>query len=353
MATIPYIEEILSQPVVLKAMLQNYDRTLLDEIRRAVQSGRFDRIILTGMGASIYGVYPAYLLLAGLGLPVHWLDAAELLHYSPALIGSRTLLWITSQSGRSAELIPLIDYSRSPRPGLLLATVNDLSSPLASTADITIPIDAPTEKTVSTRTYLNTLAITQLAALAITVQDASELTALLNEAQADCVQAADIIADYLKNWQDQVAILKETLSLPEHLIILGRGPSLASVLCGSLILAEAGKMPSIAMNAAEYRHGPLEMVGPKLTFMVFNGAAATAALNQKLVSDLLGFKAKAFILHDQPVSGLPLIRIPASTGIALPISEMITMQLLTIAFAELQGLEPGKFYRGDKVVLVE
>ena len=112
MATLPYIEEILSQPDVLKAMLQNYDRALLDDVRKAVQSGRYDRIILTGMGASIYGVYPAYLLLAGLGLPVHWLDAAELLHYSPALIGSRTLLWITSQSGRSAELIPLIDYSR-------------------------------------------------------------------------------------------------------------------------------------------------------------------------------------------------------------------------------------------------
>jgi glucosamine--fructose-6-phosphate aminotransferase (isomerizing) len=263
------------------------------------------------------------------------------------------LLWITSQSGRSAELIPLIDYTRSPRPGLLLATVNDLSSPLASTADITIPIDAPAERTVSTRTYLNTLAITQLAALAITAKDASEQSILLNEALADCLQGTDIIADYLKNWQDLVAILKTTLGLPDHLIILGRGPSLASVLCGSLILAEAGKMPSIAMNAAEYRHGPLEMVRPNLTFLVFNGAAATAALNQKLISDLLGFKAKAFVLHDQPISELPLIQIPASKGIALPISEMITMQLLTIAFAELQGLEPGKFYQGNKVVLVE
>ena len=95
------------------------------------------------------------------------------------------------------------------------------------------------------------------------------------------MQAADIIADYLKNWQDQVALLKATLGLPDHLIILGRGPSLASVLCGSLILAEAGKMPSIAMNAAEYRHGPLEMVGPKLTFLVFNGAATDSSIKPK------------------------------------------------------------------------
>ena len=42
---------------------------------------------------------------------------------------------------------------------MILATVNDLKSPLADAAVYRMPIHAEPEKTVSTRTYVNTLAV--------------------------------------------------------------------------------------------------------------------------------------------------------------------------------------------------
>src|SRR5512143_3778019 len=109
MTNLPYIEEILSQPEVLLKALPRFDLQALNTLKQKLDRQEFDRIIITGMGASLYGGYPAWLLLAGHGLPVHWVDTAELIHYAGALITPRTLLWVISQSGRSAEIVLLLD----------------------------------------------------------------------------------------------------------------------------------------------------------------------------------------------------------------------------------------------------
>jgi glucosamine--fructose-6-phosphate aminotransferase (isomerizing) len=119
------------------------------------------------MGGSLYACYPAWLLLSNAGLSVLWVDTAELIHHTPALVTSKTLLWIFSQSGKSAEIISAIDFGRIQKPAALIATVNDLESPLANASQIQIPINAGAEHTVSTRTYVNSLAVGQLAALAL------------------------------------------------------------------------------------------------------------------------------------------------------------------------------------------
>ena len=73
------------------------------------------------------------------------------------LIGARTLLWINSQSGRSSELLHLLERIQPTPPACLLTCVIDESSSLASAADIFLPTHAGPEITVTTKTYLNTL----------------------------------------------------------------------------------------------------------------------------------------------------------------------------------------------------
>ena len=171
----PYVLDILSQPQALRGALAKTDFTPLGALVQALKAGRFDRILLTGMGASYYGLYPAWLHLAAAGLPAIWVDAAELVHHAPALVTERTLLWIASQSGRSAEIVSLLRQSEAHPPAGLLAMTNDLSSPLAQAARrqdgvgfrALLPLHAEPESTPSTRTYLHTLAIGQLAALSL------------------------------------------------------------------------------------------------------------------------------------------------------------------------------------------
>ena len=96
------------------------------------------------MGGSLYACYPAWLLLSNAGLSVLWVDTAELIHHTPALVTSKTLLWIFSQSGKSAEIISAIDFGRIQKPAALIATVNDLESPLANASQIQIPLKSKT-----------------------------------------------------------------------------------------------------------------------------------------------------------------------------------------------------------------
>src|SRR5689334_1512030 len=99
----PYILDILSQPEALQTAIERFDPSPLDPLAAAIQRGDFDRIVLSGMGGSLYASYPTWLTLAAAGLPAIWVDTAELIHHTPGLVASRTLLWLFSQSGKSAE----------------------------------------------------------------------------------------------------------------------------------------------------------------------------------------------------------------------------------------------------------
>jgi fructoselysine-6-P-deglycase FrlB-like protein len=59
----PYLKEIRSQPASLKQMIENQNLELLAPLYNAICQGEIDRIILTGMGASYFTLYPAWLSL--------------------------------------------------------------------------------------------------------------------------------------------------------------------------------------------------------------------------------------------------------------------------------------------------
>ncbi|HLO29556.1 MAG TPA: SIS domain-containing protein [Anaerolineales bacterium] len=346
----PYILDILSQPQVLRTALEGFDPAPLEHLSAAIQRGDFDRIVLTGMGGSLYASYPAWLALANAGLPAMWVDTAELIHHVPGLITPRTLLWLFSQSGKSAEIVSALDFERLRRPEALLATVNDLDSPLAKATEkfdgpsARVSINAIVEKTVSTRTYTNTLAVGQLAALALLHGDVRSALSTLK-------QTANAMSDYLVHWEDRVAGLAKQIGFPRRLAILGRGASMSAVYTGSLILGEAAKYSATPFQAAEFRHGPLELVNPDLTVLLFAGPTETRDLNLRLFKDLRGYDAKAFWIG----SGVDewQIDLPEVPAVGMPLMEILPMQLLSIHFARQIGVEPGHFFRTGKITLAE
>jgi glucosamine--fructose-6-phosphate aminotransferase (isomerizing) len=350
MTTNPYILDILSQPNALQTTLERFDSAPLAPLAAAIQRGDFDRILLTGMGASLYASYPAWLTLAAAGLPVMWVDTAELIHHVPGIVTPRTLLWLSSQSGKSAEIVSALDFERNPRPAALLATVNDLESPLSKATETfdglsaRLPIHTMVEKTVSTRTYTNTLAINQLAALAL-------LGKGVETAHASLKQTVTSMERYLSNWEARVTKLGEKIGFPKRLAILGRGSSMASVWTGTLILGEAAKFLAAPYQAAEFRHGPMELANPDLTLLLFAGPLETRDLNLRLLNDLRGYQVNAFwIGADTNDLQIELPEVPA---IGMPLMEILPIQLLSIHFARQIGVEPGHFFRTGKITLSE
>lgn len=346
----PYVQDILSQPESLRNALAKFDGSSLKPLKEAILGGGFERIILTGMGASLYAAYPAWLTLARAGLPAIWVDSAELIHHARELITSRTLYWLFSQSGRSAEIVSALDFDLLPKPKALIATVNDLESPLAKAArefsDLStcVSIHAEVEKTVSTRTYVNALAVSQLAALA--------LTGVETTAASDAMfETATAMQTYFESWESRVQQIGKQLGYPKRLVLLGRGSSLAATYTGALILGEAAKYSAVPFQAGEFRHGPLELATRDLSALIFAGPQETRDLNARLLKDLRGYGTAAFWVGAEPQEWR--IHIPEVPVIGVPLVEILPVQLLSIHLAQQIGVEPGRFFRSGKVTLNE
>jgi glucosamine--fructose-6-phosphate aminotransferase (isomerizing) len=341
----PYISDILSQPAALRKAAENFSATALIPIKKRIQNGEFDSIVVTGMGASYNAVYPALIQLSGLPIPVLHVNTAELLHYLGGLIGPRTMLWINSQSGRSAEVLHLLQRIETTPPACILASVNDETSPLATAAEVCLPIHAGLEATVSTKTYVNTLAVNLLAAQQLADRDVEPLKRAI-------FAAADEIESYLVDWQARVDELDAMLGNFETLILLGRGASMSAVWNGALTTKEAAKFSLEGMNAAEFRHGPLELATPGFCALIFAGSSTTSSLNRKLALDIVDHGGKAIWLDSTTDPKLSTFTFPAVDSVRA-ITEILPMQMLTLVMAKRKNVTAGQFQIIGKVTEVE
>jgi glutamine---fructose-6-phosphate transaminase (isomerizing) len=333
-ATPAYLADIRQQPESLQQVLDS--RFEPEALAMLGRLRGFDRVVLTGMGASLYALYPAFLALASAGLPVWHVETSELLGGAAGLVNPGTLLWITSQSGRSAEITALLERVSDLRPAVLGFT-NDTASPLAESADAVVELRSGTETAVGTRSYVNSLAAHGRATTAV----------LEREVSAEVSEAPARLAEYLSRWDEHIAAWDAAVS-EQILFVVGRGASLAAARTGALIVKEAAKTPIEAMSAPQFRHGPLEIADKRTCVIVLPGAPADASLNERLAADLVAFGANSVTLAPPRSGSGP--ELPAlSSDDARPLAEILPFQLLSVVLAERLGYEPGAFRQIGKV----
>ena len=338
----PYITDILAQPSALRDLLGSYPKRALEEYYGDLINGKFDRIIVTGMGASLNAAYPAVIQLCSQQVPVQFVNAAELYHFMDKMVGNQSLLWMNSQSGRSAELVNLLDRFTTHPPASILAFVNDISSPMAARAEVSIDIHAGSEATVSTKTYVNMLASNLLAAIQLTGGDVDMVL-------EDLLTAADAMEGYLSVWQRRMDELDKAIDEFDQLFILGRGSSMSAVWNGCLINKEAAKSSFEGMNSADFRHGPLELVTPGFAAIIFAGSPSTAGLNRNLGLDIISHGGSVLCVDSNPDTALPTLVLPKVSEYARPLLEILPLQMLTLVMARRKGLQVGEFRYLGKV----
>ncbi len=338
----PYISDIRKQPEVIRETVERYAAHGLADVATDVTAGKYDRIILSGMGASHFAAYPAWLELVGQRLPAWSVETAELLHHAESLVTEKSLLWLTSQSGASAEIVAFIERLADRRPKTILATTANADSPLGRAADTTLQLRIGEESTVSTGSYVSTLAVQHLAVTQIAGGDVGAARRVLTD-------ACDVLQRYLADWQRNVQQWEHLVGVPKSLFVIGRGPSLAAVKTGSLIIKESAKFAVEGMSAAQFRHGPLELADEHLTVVVLAGSGESHSLNERLAIELRDYGATVVWLDAAKHDTLPTILMPALPSAAMPIAEIIPLQLLSLAIASQTGVEPGIFRRIGKV----
>ncbi len=347
MTSSPYIKDILNQPAAMRDALDHYPVGALREAAQRFSRGEFDRILVTGMGGSYAGSIPAVEMLAKTGTPVLWMETSELIHYQMEQISSRTLLWVISQSGFSVEIVRLLEMVKEKPPAYIIGVTNTIDSPVGRSCQAVLPLSAGPEYTVSTKTYLNTLTVMQLAALELTGQP-------LDSAFIEFRKAADAVETFLSTWEERVAALKTDLGRRMHrMLLIGRGRSRAAVVTGSLILKEAAKVIVEGMTTSFFRHGPLELADEKLTLLVLAGPEKTQAINHALADEAASYGAQVVWISTAQDATLPTLLLPSVSELALPVVEILPMQMMTIAFGELNGFQPGIFRHMGKITRTE
>lgn len=327
------LQNIQAQPEALRTVAEHQLGPGRDALLRAAGLlNQSERIIFTGMGGSLCASTPAQYLFAEAGVSVSVLDSAELLYFGSGLLTPTTAVVLVSRSGESVELVKLLPLLRQ-YGCRVVAMVNVPDSTLAKQADETILINSPADQLIAIQTYTATVAVISLLAAAYFNQ--------LDAADRDLQLTVAALGELLPSALTANANFKRGT-----IYFLGRGLSLTTVNAGALLMHEMARLPAVGMSAAQFRHGPVEVVTGDFQGVVFGTQAATANLDRKLAEDLAAAGASVAYIGPLPSNTAlrPLAPWPSSVPSRFtPILEIVPVQILCYRLAEMGKIPIGTF----------
>ncbi len=343
----PFIAEIAGQPDALRraAAATIRQETALSQAATVATRGT---LVFAGMGSSYDGCYPAVSDLAAAGVPALMLDAAELLHFRLAILTPGDLLVLVSQSGESAETVAVAQALRSRRrPPTIVSITNGLGNTLSELADVALDTDAGEETGPSTMTFAASLVL--VGALA------RSITGVTGASIAGSAELAATSVERLVAQEDLPARLAAWHGGRATTVILGRGAARAAAEMGALTLKEAVGIGVESLQAAQFRHGPLELAGPDLAAIVIATEPETAELDLGLAADLYGLGAAVLVIGatDAELSGVETVAIGALDRLLAPAASIVPVQLLAWTLATAYGRAPGTYVHAAKVTTRE
>jgi glutamine---fructose-6-phosphate transaminase (isomerizing) len=249
------LEDIHRQPGALTeclSVLLGSQRAALEEAAGLARRAR--RIHVAGIGSSWNAGLAVVSAFGRYSFPAVLADASELLEYGR--LGEGDVLLLLSRSGRSAEIVGLLDRFEHEAVQTIAVT-NGPDSPLARRADAVIHLHSRFDHLVSVTMYSGlALAGSLLASAAAGTLDDS-----IPDRLAGALAAA---SSRLEGWRQRIAGSLWLDADAFGYYFLGRGPSLASCHEARLLWEEAAKAPATAMTTGGFRHGSQETIRPGL-----------------------------------------------------------------------------------------
>jgi len=349
-----YLAEILGQPAAFRraagAMAAQQDT-----LRALAARGARGPIVLTGMGSSYDACLSAAAALGAGGILATTVETAELLHVRRPMLGGAGLLVLVSQSGRSAEAVRLaeeagrLDAHRRP---LVLAISNGAGTPVAALADLVLDTGVGPELCPSTMTFAGSL-VALAAVTGILCGGAAE--AVIAEVADAAAEAAAAAAALLSDPDGTGDRLAAWLRGRPTILALGRGTGLAAAEMTALTLMEAAGVPAAALPTAEFRHGPLEVIGPDVAVVLFALEPSTEELDRVFSGELAAAGAAVLLVGPPGPAprGVEPIAIPGTRGILSAAAALGPLQLLARRLAHARGRRPESFWHASKVTTRE
>src|SRR3984893_7810371 len=239
-----YLRDILDQPHALENTLAHLDQSRsLQDLSTRLNKGKFQRVVLTGMGSSFHALHPLNLELVSHGFTPVMVETSELVHYKNRFFDPKTLIVAVSQSGQSAEMVRLAEVNR--KRSAVIAVTNTPESPLVEHATAALFTQAGAEFSVSCKTYVTALMALKWLGEVLWPRD-------VKQRRRELKHAARAVAAYLADWKEYVLSLAKDLSDIRYLFFVGRGESLAAVGTGALIIKESDHFHAEGMSSATF-----------------------------------------------------------------------------------------------------
>ncbi|MFI5017160.1 MAG: SIS domain-containing protein [Dongiales bacterium] len=314
--------------------LASFDAARAPAARIAESLNRTKRLLLIGMGGSHYvnrAVEPAY---RARGIDATAITASELLA-APLPDRVRTAI-LTSQSGGSGEVLQLLDQAagQEERFGITL----EADSALAQRIPVLVGAGGTEKAFAATRSLLICLAL-HAAVLAELGEDLAPSLGYLRKPLERPVDAA-----------------LQVLAQKKVIIVSGRGALAGLAEAGALCLMELGRLPIMAMEGGQFRHGPLEILNLAIGVILLRGPGEDSRLNQKLVATCreAGATPVVFDLSGEAMlEGAVTIDFPAASGFAAAFALLPSLQRLMIDLAGRHVPRVGEPLRTSKVTGIE
>jgi glucosamine--fructose-6-phosphate aminotransferase (isomerizing) len=325
--------ELWEQPAALERFLAA-ESAHATEISRGLlrEDVRYLLIVSRGSSSNV-ARYMQYLFGAVNRLPVAFATPSLYSVYdAPPELGPAAAIGI-SQSGASPDVVAVLaEARRQNRP--TLAITNDPKSPLAQTADWTLPLHAGEERAVAaTKTYLNSIAAIALLST-VAVGDAQRLRDLqaMPGTVADQIERSLAAADALDRYRDV-----------ESGSVIARGVNYGTAFEIALKIRELSGAPFEAFSSADLLHGPIAALKSGRPAIVIAPSGKTLASLRAAVDKVRERGSEVIAISDDRKflaaadTAFPLVRkVPEWLS---PLLTVIPGQVAAVRLARLHGAD--------------
>jgi glucosamine--fructose-6-phosphate aminotransferase (isomerizing) len=315
-----------------------------------------NRVIFIACGTASYaGMLGKYAFERLAGIPAE-VDVASEFRYRDPIIDERTLVFVISQSGETADTLAAMREAKR-KGAFVRGIVNVVGSTIARESDGGTYIHAGPELAVaSTKAYTNMLAVALLYALQFgRARHVSQATGLrLLEALKEIPEKMNEILEM----SESIKAIAEKYKMYSDFLYLGRGINFPVALEGSLKLKEISYIHSEAYPGGEMKHGAIALLSPD--FPVF-AIMTKNSLYDKMRSNIEEVRArgaKVILLategddHAKEIAD-DVIFVPPTMELLEPLLNTVPLQLFAYHMAVILGKDVDRPRNLAKSVTVE
>ncbi|HLP41483.1 MAG TPA: glutamine--fructose-6-phosphate transaminase (isomerizing) [Fibrobacteria bacterium] len=342
------LKEIFEQP---QTILNSLRGRLLTELGTAKLNGlnlvqqelrSIQRIIIAACGTSFYaGKVGEYIIEELAGIPVEVEYASEFRYRNP-IITDKTLVFVISQSGETADTLAALREAKQ-KGATVLGICNVVGSSIARETDGGVYLHAGPEIGVaSTKAFTSQVTVLSLIALLL----GRQRRVSPDHGMRICKALSDIpgqIEEILK-LNDVIREIATEFKEAHNFLYLGRGCNYPVALEGALKLKEISYIHAEGYPAAEMKHGPIALIDKNMPTVVI---APTDSLFDKVLSNMQEVKARGGRIiaitdaDDAQIGRMAdhIIKIPKTHPMLTALLTVVPLQLLAYHIAVMRGCD--------------